>query len=407
MILGSLVDAGLDPLSLVEELKKIPLPSHELSFQRVQRGGLAGTKFDPLYSGKNDRAYTFKDMLNMVSSSTLRESTKGKALKVLMRLGEAEARIHNTTLEGVEFHELGALDTVVDIVGAVIGLETLGIEKVFSSPLPTGSGFVECEHGKLPLPAPVTAELLKGRKIITTSIPQELTTPTGAAILTTLAEEVEDCPNLRLEKVGYGAGSRENPEHPNLLRLLIGELVPEAEEEEIWVIETNLDDMTGQLCGYVTDRLFKAGALEVYTTPIQMKKNRPGILLSALVTEAARPGVEMVFFQETTTFGIRAYKVTRKKLQRQPAEVSTPYGNVKVKMGWLNGQSVAPTGASRSHPSNHEGAGPEGDFKIPPGVAWRVAPEYEDCRRIAEEKGIPLRLVYQAAMSASANLPKK
>ena len=391
MIVGSLVNAGLDYLSLVEEFKKIPLPPYELSFKTVQRGGLAGTKFD-LYSAplkdkslpprtdKNRRhppqvdshhgSYTFKDLLNMVHSSTLKDITKEKVLEVLTRLGKAEARVHNTSLEEVEFHELGAIDTVLDIVGSVIALEILGIERAYSSPLPTGSGFVEGEHGRLPLPAPATVELLKGRKVIATSIAQELTTPTGAAILATLTEEAEVCPDLRLEKVGYGAGSRENAEHPNLLRVLIGELTPETEEEEVWMMETNLDDMTGQLCGYVTDKLFKAGALEVYTTPIQMKKNRPGILLSALVPGAARPGVEMVFFQETTTFGIRAYRVARKRLQRMPAEVDTPYGRVKVKVGWLNGQ------------------------------VRRVAPEYEDCRRIAEERGIPLRLVYQSAMEA-------
>jgi uncharacterized protein (TIGR00299 family) protein len=369
MILGSLVDAGLDCRLLTEEFKKIPLPPYEVSFLKIQRGGVVGTKFHLHCSGKNN-TYNFKELCRIIDSSTLSDSVKEKALKVLTRLGEAEARIHNAPLEAVEFHELGAIDTILDIVGAVAGLETLGIEKAFSSPLPTGSGFVETEHGRLPLPAPATAELLKGRKIIATHITQELTTPTGAAILTTLAEEEEVCPDMRLEKVGYGAGSRENLECPNLLRVFIGELALKTQEEEVWMIETNLDDITGQLCGYVMDKLFKAGALDVYTTPIQMKKNRPGILLSAIVPEAARPAVEMVLFQETTTFGLRMYKVARKKLERKFAEVSTPYGKVKVKVGWLDGQ------------------------------VRRIAPEYEDCRRIAEEKGVPLRLVYQSAMEA-------
>jgi uncharacterized protein (TIGR00299 family) protein len=370
MILGSLVDAGLGYHSLTEEFKKIPLPTHELSFQKVQRGGLTGTKFDSFCKGGNKRVYTFKNLLNMVNSSALRDETKEASIKVLTRLGEAEARVHNTSLEEVEFHELGALDTILDIVGVVVALEILGIEKAFSSPLPTGSGFVEGEHGRLPVPTPATAELLKGRKLITTRIPQELTTPTGAALLTTLTEETTECPDIKLEKVGYGAGSRENPEHPNLLRVFIGELAPKMEEEEVWMVETNLDDVTGQLCGYVMDKLFMAGALEVYLTPVQMKKNRPGLLLSVLVTEAVRPAVEMVFFRETTTFGIRAYKVTRKRLQRMPTEVSTPYGKIKAKVGWLDSQ------------------------------VRRIAPEYEDCRRVAEEKGVPLRLVYQAAMEA-------
>ncbi len=380
MILGSLVDAGLSYPQLTEELKKIPLPNYELSFKKVWKGGLAGTKFEVFSAPenfKNKHHYTFKELHELIDSSALKDSVKEKALKVLSRLGEAEAKVHNVPLEGVEFHEIGALDTIIDIAGAVIALELLGIERVFSSPLPTGVGFIEGAHGRLPLPAPATVEMLKGRKLITTGIARELTTPTGAAILTTLAEEVERCPDLHLERVGYGAGSMEIPEGPNLLRVIIGELTLAAEEEEVWVIETNLDDITGQICGYVTDKLFQAGALEVYTTPIQMKKNRPGILLSTIVPEAAKAGVERIFFRETTTFGIRAYKVVRRKLERKPAEVNTPYGTIKVKIGWLDGQ------------------------------VKRVAPEYEDCKRIAEEKGIPLRLVYQEAMLAAANLAKE
>lgn len=374
MVLGSLVDLGLGSSLLTQELEKLSLPAYRISCKKVLRGGITGTKVDVIPSQQSSRSYGFTELCKVIEDSSLSEEVRVESLRVLRRLGEAEAKVHGTSLEEVHFHEIGAVDTVVDIVGSVFGLGSLGIEEVFFSPLPMGRGYVNCEHGQLPVPAPITLELLRGYRLVTGLADGELTTPTGAAILTTLGKQVETCPDITLEGTGYGAGTRDNPSTPNLLRVLLGELSPEAQRDEIWVVETNVDDMTGEVCGYVMDKLFQAGAVDVYTTPIQMKKNRPGILLTALVPEGAKTAVEEVFFRETTTFGIRSYKAGRKKLTRQPMEVKTRYGTVKVKVGRLNGM-----------------------IKI-------IAPEYEDCKRVAEEKGIPLRLVYEAAWEATKEL---
>ncbi|MCQ4575106.1 MAG: nickel pincer cofactor biosynthesis protein LarC [Candidatus Brocadiales bacterium] len=380
MILGSLVDAGLEGAVLAQEFRKLSLKlPHKISFEKISRAGIAGTKFDvlPEQGGEKERRHLrFDELCKPVRQMELPEHLLESSIKILTRLGEAEAKVHNTTLEDIHFHEIGALDTVLDVVGAVTALDRLGVEEVLYSPLPTGSGFVECEHGRLPLPAPVTVELLRGQKVFSGPAERdhELTTPTGAAILTTLGRCVDYCPDMTLEAIGYGAGSREVSGSPNLLRVLLGERSHVARGDEVWVIETNVDDMTGEICGYVTDKLLQAGAVDVYTTPIQMKKSRPGVLFTAIVPEGARDGVEKVFFRETTTFGIRSYKASRKVLDRNLIEVETCYGPVKVKVGRLNGERR------------------------------NVSPEYEDCRRIAELKAVPLKSVYEAAMEATRDL---
>lgn len=379
MILGSLVDAGLDSDLLAQELKKLSLPPHSLSFNKVLRGGIAGTKFDIL-PGKGNKGLgkdlSFKELCRPIEQSDLSKEIITDSLRILKRLGEAEAKVHNTTLDEIHFHEIGALDTILDVVGSVAAFDRLDVEKILFSPLPTGSGLVECEHGRLPLPVPITVELLRGQKLVPGPgiSGHELTTPTGAAILTTLGKCTDTCPDISLEAIGYGAGSRDNPESPNLLRVLLGDLTPVARSDEVWVLETNIDDMPGEICGYVTDKLFQAGAVDVYTTPIQMKKNRPGILFTAIVPEGAKEAAEKVFFQETTTFGVRCYRTSRRVLGRSFIEVETRYGPVKVKVGRLNGQIK------------------------------NISPEYEDCRRIAEEKAVPLRSVYEAAMEATKGL---
>ncbi|MGR3296263.1 MAG: nickel pincer cofactor biosynthesis protein LarC [Candidatus Bathyanammoxibius sp.] len=383
MILGSLVDAGLDSAVLARELGKLSLPPHRVSFKKVLRAGISGTKFDVLperaVTNDGDRAgrpWSFKELCGPVERSGLSEKVVSESLSVLRRLGEGEARVHDTTLDDVHFHELGALDTILDVVGAVAGFNRLGLEEILFSPLPTGSGLVECEHGRLPVPAPITLELLRGQKVV--SGPglegHELTTPTGAAILTTLGRCVDSCPDVTLDAIGYGAGSRDTPETPNLLRVLLGELSSAScsgRDDEVWLVETNVDDMTGEICGYVTDKLFQAGAVDVYTTAIQMKKNRPGVLFSAIVPEGSKEAVEKVFFRETTTFGVRSYKASRSVLGRSFIEVDTRYGPVKIKVGRLNGQ------------------------------IRNMSPEYEDCRRIAEQEAVPLKSVYEAAMEAT------
>ncbi|MFQ5957488.1 MAG: nickel pincer cofactor biosynthesis protein LarC [Candidatus Brocadiales bacterium] len=379
MILGSLVDAGLDSGLLAQELKKLSLSPHSISFKKVLRTGIAGTKFDVLpEQGSNGtgRYLSFRELCTPVKESGLSEKIITDSLSILKRLGEAEAKVHNTTLDDVHFHEIGALDTILDVVGAIAAFNKLGVEDIFFSPLPTGSGFVDCEHGRLPVPAPITLELLRGQRLVSgpASRGHELTTPTGAAILTTLGKCTESCPDISLEATGYGAGSRDNPETPNLLRVLLGDLSPVVRNDEVWVLETNIDDMTGEMCGYATDKLLKAGAVDVYTTAIQMKKNRPGILLTAIVPEGAKEAVEKVLFQETTTFGVRCYKTSRKVLSRSFTEVETRYGPIKIKVGRFNGQIK------------------------------NISPEYEDCRLIAERNAVPLRSVYEAAMEATKRL---
>ncbi|MBI2559651.1 MAG: nickel pincer cofactor biosynthesis protein LarC [Planctomycetes bacterium] len=387
MILGALVDAGFDFATLKQELSKLNLPSFNITSQKVKRCGIGGTKVDvvirkevPKELGVRSQDSRFRtqghahrkveDIYNIIDNSSVNEDVKTDSKKVFLRLAEAESKVHSTLVTEAYFHEVGAVDAIVDIVGSVIAIKGLGIEKIYASPMRTGYGYMECLHGRLPIPSPVTLELLKGFQVDSTSIPYELVTPTGAAILATLGEAKDKYPTLSLSQVGYGAGKRDNPELPNLLRVVIGEVLPAAAAEEIWVVETNIDDMTGEICGYIFDKLFEAGAVDVYTTPIQMKKCRPAILLTALVPEQALARVEAILFDQSTTFGIRTYKISRKILEREITQVETKYGTVRVKIGRLDGQIKS------------------------------ISPEYEDCKKIAEERNVPLKLVYSAATEA-------
>jgi hypothetical protein len=277
-------------------------------------------------------------------------------------------------LEKVHFHEVGALDSIADIVGVAIGLDLLGAERCTSRSVPTGSGTVKCAHGIMPIPAPGTAELLRGVPLASSPIKAELTTPTGAAILTTLVQEWIEQPVMTVERIGHGAGRREFVEQPNLLRLFVGtaaQTSPGASEtDQVWMLETNLDDLPAEVVGYCYELLFAAGALDVFSTPIYMKKNRPGVLLSVLAPEAVLPALEEVLFRETTTFGIRRYPVRRQKLQRRACTVETPWGPVQGKLGWREGQPAV------------------------------FSPEYEDCARVARQHGVALREVYLRAQQA-------
>ncbi len=276
-------------------------------------------------------------------------------------------------LEKVHFHEVGALDSIADIAGVAIALDLLGAERITSRSVPTGSGMVKCAHGLMPVPAPGTAALLKGVPLAASPIKAELTTPTGAAILTTIVQEWIEQPVMTIERIGHGAGQRDFLEQPNLLRVFVGEVSGPANPEEhdrVWILETNLDDVAAEVVGYCFDQLFAAGALDVFSTPIQMKKNRPGVLLSVLAVESALPVLEAVLFRETETFGIRRYPVERRKLQREAVTVSTPWGPVRGKRGWREGG---------------------------PSV---FTPEYDDCARVARQHGVALREVYAAVRRA-------
>jgi uncharacterized protein (TIGR00299 family) protein len=379
MILGALLGAGFELKKLSEELNKLGLNGYELGSKTVLRSDISGIKFD--VSIKDDKIHdehhtrrTLKDITRIISESSLSKGVKKDSIKIFENLARAEAKVHNTLPEEVHFHEVGAIDSIVDIVGTVIALNDLKIENVYFSPIRTGTGFVKCHHGQFPIPAPATIELLKGFHVIGTNIQSELTTPTGAAILTSLGANVEMCPEIKLLEIGYGAGSNEIPQIPNLLRVMIGETKTVSEQDEVWMVETNIDDMPGEHFGYLLEKILEAGALDGYITPVQMKKSRPGTLISIIVDEVHLSKVERIMFEQSTTFGIRKYKASRKKLNRKLIDVETKYGMVKVKIGTLNG------------------------------YVKNISPEHEDCKKIADERGLPLKLIYNTAMNAAQSI---
>lgn len=370
MTLGALVSAGVPSEVIQDGLASLKLPV-KVEFERIRRGGFAAIQVR-IEAPPEDEHRFLPDIEAILDRGNLNPSQKALALRIFRRLAEAEAAVHGIPVERVHFHEVGALDSIADIVGSAIGLEWLRIERFTARPVPTGHGTVQAAHGSMPIPTPATAELLKGVPLAPSPIKAELTTPTGAAILTSLVSEWVPSPVMRIERIGYGAGQRDFVEQANLLRLFVGAVdasVPQ-EFDRVWVVETNLDDLPPEIVGYCMERLLAAGALDVFTQPISMKKNRPGLLLTVLAPEALVPTVEEILFAETTTFGVRRYAVERRKLQRKPYAVQTPFGPVQGKLGWLEGR--------------------------PP----TFAPEYEDCARIARTLQVPLRQVYEAALLA-------
>lgn len=371
MILGALLDAGLPEATLRHELAKLHLDGFDLRCSQVNKQGFSATKVDVLVTD-DVPARHLPDIETIVQESELPPSIKAAAVKIFRRLGEVEAGIHGTTLDQVHLHELGGIDTIVDVVGALVGLVALGVEQVVASPLPVGRGFVRGAHGAIPLPAPATVALLKGVPIVGSELEVELVTPTGAVLLSSLATTFGPIPAMTLAAVGYGAGGRELP-IPNVLRLLLGEQArPEqAITETLTMLETNIDDLNPEIYDYVMARLFEAGALDVFLSPIQMKKNRPATLLRLLCRPGQVDVLTTILFAETSTLGVRQQSVTRHCLARSVHTVETPYGPVRVKVAqWGEGKTKA-------------------------------APEYEDCRRLAETKDVSLREVYRAAERAA------
>ncbi|MGQ3683690.1 MAG: nickel pincer cofactor biosynthesis protein LarC [Candidatus Loosdrechtia sp.] len=378
MALGAFVDAGLDINILKEQLAKLHMHGYEISAEKVRRAGISGTKVQVVVSRNkkhmhpdshphhnHNSHFNLTDIQAMIEKSDLSDAVKTDSGKVFQRLGMVEAKVHDTSIEEIHFHEVGAIDSIVDIVGSVIAIKHFGIEKIYFSPVPTGHGYTQCEHGTFPVPPPAVAELLKGQFIKSVDIEKELTTPTGASIITALGEGLHTVPEMKILSVGYGAGSYNNPAIPNLLRIFIGETVPDTGSNEMWVVETNIDNMSGEILGYVMGKLFESGAVDVYFTPVQMKKGRPGTVITALVSESDLPSVEQTFFCQTSTFGIRKYKVVRKVLAREFKEFDSRFGKITIKVGRFNSEIRS------------------------------FSPEYEDCKRIAEEKGIPLKQVYR------------
>jgi len=376
MLLGALIDAGLEVEWLRQELAKLKLANYKIEASKVLKRYIAGTLVD-VKTHKEGVERHLGDILDIIERSDLSEEVKGTSRAIFTKLAKAEAKVHGLDVEDVHFHEVGGLDAIVDIVGSVVGLRSLGIEEVYSSPLHLGTGFVKCAHGMLPVPAPATLELVRGVPTYGRDVEAELTTPTGAAIITTLAKGFGQSPLMEVKAIGYGAGHRDLP-IPNLLRISIGEAVEAGvrgyEEDVVTVMEANIDDMNPEFYDHVMGRLFEKGALDVFLTPIQMKRNRPAVKLSALAREANVSGVLDAFFEETTTLGVRLYEMRRKKLARESIVVETKYGRVDVKVGKL------------------------GD------VVKNVSPEYEDCRRTASQLGVSLKEVYEEARRAAREM---
>ncbi len=367
MTLGALVDAGLSFSVLKSELDKLSVREFTLSQRRVEKHGIAGTKID--VNAREGHVHRhLKDVLEIIDNSTISASAKEKSARVFQKLAEAEAKIHGTTIEAVHFHEVGAVDAIVDVVGAIVGLELLQIEAIYASKFRFGSGHTRGAHGAMPVPVPAVVELTKGFPSERTGIPYELVTPTGAALLTALASTIGETIQLRTESTGYGAGTRDVEQVPNLLRVEIGELVADPQTDTPVLLETNIDDMTPEIYGYLIDRLLEAGARDAFLTPVIMKKGRPGIQLTVLADPNKETELTELIFTETTTLGIRRLPVQRHILERRTDTVQTPYGPIRVKIADIGGKQ-------------------------------RITPEYDDCARIAREKQVPILDVYKAVHS--------
>jgi uncharacterized protein (TIGR00299 family) protein len=401
MFLGALIDAGVSPKIFEQTVEALKIGAR-LEISRVNRSGISATKVDVMVKGEKDspregrtrvsdphqhnhshdvhhhapqphehhRGLT--EIREIIRSAEISEPARNTAIAIFDKLGVAESKIHNVPIDQIHFHEVGAVDALVDIVCAAVGVQVLGVDEIVCSPLNVGGGTVQCAHGTFPIPAPAAVELLKGALVYSSGPQAELVTPTGAAIVAVLATRFSAFPEMRIEKLGYGAGTRDFPAHANVLRITVGEAIPQlavkTSQETIVVLEANLDDMNPQVYGYVIDRLLEAGALDVFSTPVQMKKNRPGSLLTILAKLEDASKLTEIVFAETTTLGVRRREEKRQVLARKWNTVSTRFGDVRIKIASLNGTVTS------------------------------YAPEYEDCRRIAAEHRVPLKMVIQEAV---------
>ncbi len=375
MLLGALVDAGVDPETLRREIAKLGLDGVALGFEKCSRAGIGGTNLTVEVAHDHSHR-SLSRIEEIIGGSTLPNQVKERSIRIFRRLGEVEAAIHQIPIEKVHFHEVGALDSIVDIVGACIGFDELGIEKIHCSPLNLGSGTVKAAHGVMPVPAPATAALVEGVPSYSEGPAVELTTPTGAAIVTTLAADFGAMPAMKVSSIGYGAGDRDFEGRANLVRVLIGETTSATETTQVYVIEANVDDMSPQLAGFARERLLEAGALDVTLAPLYMKKDRPGFLVSVLAKPEDREKLSEMLFAETTTLGVRMYAAERRVLERTWSTVETPYGEVRIKVASENG------------------------------TVRNFAPEYEDCRKMALDRNVPLKEVLQQANFAYLQLGK-
>jgi pyridinium-3,5-bisthiocarboxylic acid mononucleotide nickel chelatase len=407
MFVGALLDAGIAPKILEDAVAALNIGAY-LEISRVNRSGIDATKLDVLVKGSKEgpgarvheehshhshdvrphpdsqqhgrhhhgQGRGLDEIKKIIGSAELAESAKLTAILMFEKLGAAESKIHNVPIESVHFHEVGAVDAMVDIVCAAVGSEALGADEFISSPLNLGGGMVECAHGTFPVPAPATVELLKGAPVYSSGIQAELVTPTGAAIVATLAKRFEPFPAMTIEKTGYGAGSRDFDRHANVVRVTVGTALEKNQDthpapvslETVSILEANLDDLNPQVFGYVMERLLAAGALDVFGTPVNMKKNRPGMLLTVLSKPEEVENLAQIIFAETTTLGVRRREEKRQVLRRKWQTISTHFGAVRIKIASMDGTVTG------------------------------YAPEYEDCRRIAAEQRVPLKMVMQEAL---------
>lgn len=378
MNLGALLDLGVDSKYLLKELGKLPIDSYKIKISRDKRGGISGTKFDVIVPSREKtssrhhlRERTFRDIIKIIKQSKLSANVKKISLDIFTRLARTEAKIHGHKTEDVHFHEVGAIDSIVDIVGAAICLDYLKVDKIISSPLQLGSGIIHCSHGTLPVPAPATAEILKSIPVKTGLVPFEATTPTGAAIIASIASAFTEKIDFTPQKIGYGLGSKDSSV-PNILRVFLGEMSAtktnsfNAETGEAVIIECNIDDMNPELYDNLMELLFAAGAHDVFFTPIIMKKSRPAITVSVLCDAGKQKAMEQILWLNSSTFGLRFHKVSKTMLKREIVKVKTRYGEISLKKGFLNGRMI------------------------------KAKPEYEDCRRLAKENGVSIHEIYES-----------
>ena len=367
MCLGALVDAGVTLPALKKELKKLPISGYSLVSKKVLRCGVSATKVDVIIKkakGKRHEAKKWKDVGKIIKTSSLPEHIKQHGLRIFKTLFEAEAKVHGEPFEKVHLHELGGIDCMVDIFGTLIGLDILGIEKIYASSINLGSGMIKTAHGMLPVPAPAVAELLIGYPVYSSDIPFELTTPTGAAIICGMKADPYSRSGIKVEKIGYGAGNKDIAHMPNTLRILIGEQTKNFKTAKtVTVIETNIDDMNPQMYENVMGKLFKAGALDVFLENIIMKKSRPAVKLTVIAEARDVERLTDIIFEETTTIGLRFYEARRKTLERTTKKVKTKYGDVRIKVSSLNGKVL------------------------------NMSPEYEDLKTAAKKTGIPVKKI--------------
>jgi uncharacterized protein (TIGR00299 family) protein len=370
MNLGAMIDLGVDPGYLIDELKKLNLAGWDLQVQKDQRHGITGTKVTVIQTGHEHAHRHLSDLEKIINDSALNIKTRDLSLKIFMTIAQAEAKVHGTTIDHVHFHEVGAIDSIIDVVGAAICYNALNVDAVHVSTVELGGGFVKCDHGILPVPAPATAEILQRIPVKMDGVDFEATTPTGAAILATLGTDFEPGLAIKIEKTAYGVGHRENNSVPNLLRVFLGETsANKGSGHDALQLECNIDDMNPEFFEYISDRLFKAGASDVFFSNIMMKKGRPGILLNVICETELADSVKNIIFTESTSLGIRTFPFRKDTLARKFETITTIYGGINIKRSYYNGNEVS------------------------------CKPEYEDCRRVAAEKGIPVKEVYNNIMA--------